>query len=45
MKRKFLQKHHFFLVSNPLDEFEQKLSSHFLVYFGKILPLNYSYLD
>jgi len=44
MKGKFLQKYHLFLVSNPLDEFEQKLSSHFLVYFGKLLPLNYSYL-
>lgn len=43
MKGKFLQKHHLFLVLNPLDEFEQKLSSHFLVYFGKLLPLNYSY--
>jgi hypothetical protein len=45
MKGKFLQKHHLFLVSNTVDEFEQKLSSHFLVYLGKLLPLNYSYLD
>jgi hypothetical protein len=26
-------------------EFEQKLSSHFLVYFGKLLPLEFLYLD
>jgi hypothetical protein len=45
MKGEFLQKHHLFLVSNTLDEFEQKLSSHFLVYLGKLLPLNYSHLD
>ena len=45
MKGKFLQKHHPFLVSNLLDKFEQKLSSHFFVYFGKLLPLNYFYLD
>jgi len=45
MKGKFLQKHHLLLVSNNLEEFEQKLSSHFLVYFGKLLPLHLSYLD
>jgi hypothetical protein len=33
------------LVENRLEEFEQKLSSDFLLYFGKLLPLNYSYLD
>ena len=45
MKGKFLQNHHLLLVSNNLEEFEQKLSLHFLVYFGKLLPLNFSYLD
>jgi hypothetical protein len=45
MKGNFIQKYHFFLVSNLLDELEEKLSYHFLVYFGKLLPLNYSYLD
>jgi hypothetical protein len=33
------------LVGNRFEEFEQKLSSHFLLYLGKLLPLNYSYLD
>jgi hypothetical protein len=45
MKRKFLQNYYLLLVKNRLDEFEQKLSSHFLVYFGKLLPLHFSYLD
>jgi len=45
MKGKFLQKYHLLLVSNRLQEFEQKLSSYFFLYFGKLLPLNYSYLD
>lgn len=45
MKGKFLQEYHFLLVGNRLEEFEQKLSSHFLVYFGKLLPLQFSYLD
>ena len=45
MKGKFLQKYHSLLVENKLEEFEQKLSLHFLHSFGKLLPLNYSYLD
>jgi len=45
MKGKFLKKYHFLLISNCLEEFEQKLSLYFLVYFGKLLPLNFSYLD
>jgi hypothetical protein len=45
MKGKFLQKYQLLLVSNRLEEFEQKLSSHFLLSFGKLLPLQYSYLD
>jgi hypothetical protein len=45
MKGKFLQDYHKLLVSNRIQEFEQKLSSHFLLSFGKLLPLNYSYLD
>jgi hypothetical protein len=45
MKGKLLQKYHLLLVSNRLEEFEQKLSSHFLLSFGKLLPLQYSYLD
>jgi predicted HicB family RNase H-like nuclease len=45
MKGKFLQKYHLFLVSNNLEEFEDKLALHFLYNFGKILPLHYYYLD
>ena len=45
MKGKFLQKYHRLLVENCLEEFEQKLSSHFLISFGKLLPLKYSYMD
>ena len=44
MKRKFLPKYHLLLVSNRLEEFQQKLSSHFLISFGKLLPLKYSYI-
>jgi hypothetical protein len=45
MKGRFFQKYHFLLFSNRLEEFEQKLSSHSLLYFGKLLPLNFSYLN
>jgi hypothetical protein len=45
MKGKVLQNYHLLLVENRLEEFEQKLSSHFLISFGKLLPLHYSYLD
>jgi len=45
MKGKFLQPYHLLLVENNFDNFEQKLSSHFFLYFGKLLPLHYSYLD
>jgi len=45
MKGKFLQEYNSLLVENRLEEFEQKLSSHFLLYFGKLLPLKYSYMD
>ena len=45
MKGKCLQKYHLLLVSNRLEELDQKLSSKFLLYFGKLLPLHYSYLD
>jgi len=45
MKGRFLRKYHLLLVENRLQEFEQKLSSNFISYFGKILPLQYSYVD
>jgi hypothetical protein len=47
MKGKLLQDHHFLLISdfNCLEEFENKLSNYFIRYFGKLLPLDYSYLD
>ena len=35
MKGKVLQNYHLLLVENRLEEFEQKLSSHFLISFGK----------
>lgn len=45
MKGKLLQEYHLLLVENRLEEFEQKLSSYFIIYFAKLLPLQYSYLD
>ena len=45
MKGKFLQKYNLLLVRNRLKEFEQKLSSHFLRYFGKLLLFHFCYLD
>ena len=45
MKGKALQQYHILLVENRLEEFEQKLSSYFIIYFGKLLPLQHSYLD
>ncbi|QXE46227.1 hypothetical protein IV203_000157 (plastid) [Nitzschia inconspicua] len=45
MKGRFLQKYHHLLFQNQLDKFEQELASHFFVYFGKLLPFNFSYLD
>ena len=35
MKGKVLQQYHLLLVENRLEEFEQKLSSQFLIFFGK----------
>lgn len=45
MKGKVLPNYHLLLVENRLEEFEQKFSSHFLISFRKLVPLNYSYLD
>ena len=45
MKGKFIQVYHKLLVSNSFQEFEKKLVTHFLLHFGKLLPLNYSYID
>ena len=45
MKGKFLRKYRNLLLENRLEEFEQKLYSYFIIYFGKLLTLNYSYLD
>ena len=45
MKEKFLQEYRSLLVENRLEEFEQKLSSHFFISFGKLLPLKYSSMD
>jgi hypothetical protein len=45
MKGKFIKTYHTLLIQNNFQEFEHKLSLHFLTYFGKLLPLEYSYLD
>jgi hypothetical protein len=43
IKGKITQNYHLLLVENRLEEFEQN-SRQILLYFGKLLPLNYSYL-
>ena len=45
MKGKFIKTYHTLLIQNHFEEFEHKLSIHFLTYFGKVLPLHYSYTD
>jgi hypothetical protein len=45
MKGKFIKNYHTLLIQNSFEEFEHKLSLHFLTYFGKVLPLEYSYLN
>ena len=45
MKGKFIKTYHTLLIQNHFEEFEHKLSIHFLTYFGKVLPLQYSYTD
>lgn len=45
IKGKTLQNYHNLLVQNSFQEFEQKIYSHFIIYFGKLLPLQYSYTD
>ena len=45
MKGKFIKNYHNLLIHNNFEEFEHKLSLHFLTYFGKLFPLEYSYLD
>ena len=45
MKGKFIKTYHTLLIQNHFEEFEHKLSIHFLTYFGKLLPLHYSHTD
>ena len=45
IKGKFIKTYHTLLIQNHFEEFEHKLSIHFLTYFGKVLPLQYSYTD
>ena len=45
MKGKFIKRYHTILIQNYFEEFEHKLSIHFLTYFGKVLALHYSYTD
>ena len=45
MKGKFIKTYHTLLIQNHLEKLERQLSAHFLTYFGKALPLHYSYTD
>lgn len=45
MKGKILRNYYNLLVHNQLHEFEQNMSNQFILYFGKLLPLEYSYTD
>ena len=45
MKGKFIKNYHNLLIHDNFEEFEHELSLHFLTYFGKLFPLEYSYLD
>ena len=45
MKGRFLEKYHSFLLEARFQELEEQLSLHFFRYFGKLLPLQSSYLD
>ena len=45
MKGRFLIKYHNLLLENRLEEFERNFYLHFISSFGKLLTLNYSYLD
>ena len=45
MKGRFIKPYHSLLVGNHLSKFEHKLSSYFFEYFGKFVPLHYSYFD
>ncbi len=45
MKGKFIRNYHTLLIENHLEELERQFSAHFLTYFGKVLPLHYSYVD
>ena len=45
MKGKLLQHSHPLLVENCFEQFEQKLSSHFLLHAANLLPFHDSYMD
>lgn len=45
MKGRFLRKYFKLLTTNNLEELESQLSEQFFNYFGKLLPLQYSYTD
>ena len=40
-----IKTYHTLLIQNHLEEFENKLSIHFLTHFGKLLSVHYSYND
>jgi hypothetical protein len=45
MKETFFQGYSLLLVSNNLEELEQKLSVYFLKYFGQLLPIFSCYME
>lgn len=45
MKGKLIEKYHILLCQNNFEKLEQTLCLNFFKYFGKLLPLEYSYLD
>lgn len=45
IKGKVIQDYHSLLITNNLEEFEDKVANHFLSNFGKLLPLNYPQVD
>lgn len=45
MKGNFIKKFHLLFVQNSFEEFEQEMVSQFILYFGNLLPLQYSYTD
>lgn len=45
MKGKLIENYHSFLISECLNQFEDKLFSYFFAYLAKLLPLEFAYFD